>query len=207
MQGIFFVCIRENKEHWLDLYEKLSVTIDTFTECQMCKHKSTQVTSSKHIFLDFECPADGTKMNEFIEKKLNEPKIVTDWRDEDGCNIKGIGMHHNKIKSAEQTEFLIIIIQRLVNFGHGTQILRNKLALGGEATIFDSQNQRAVYKPVAVLFHIGDIDGREAFGHYKTDVLDLHGSWFRTSDDDIPRKITERNVSDQGYIYLYRKNQ
>ena len=207
MQGIFFVCIRENKEHWLDLYEKLSVTIDTFTECQMCKHKSTQVTSSKHIFLDFECPADGTKMNEFIEKKLNEPKIVTDWRDEDGCNIKGIGMHHNKIKSAEQTEFLIIIIQRLVNFGHGTQILRNKLALGGEATIFDSQNQRAVYKPVAVLFHIGDIDGREAFGHYKTDVLDLHGSWFRTSDDDIPRKISERNVSDQGYIYLYRKIQ
>ena len=159
------------------------------------------------MFLEFECPADGTNMNVFIERKLNQPMIVTDWRDEDGCNARGIGLLNNKIKSNEQTEFIIIIIQRLVNFGNGTQILRNRVALGGEANILDSQNQRAIYKPVAVLFHIGDVDGQETYGHYKTDVLDLHGSWFRTSDDDIPRKISERNVSDQGYIYLYKKIQ
>ena len=69
------------------------------------------------------------------------------------------------------------------------------------------KNQRAIYKPLAVLYHLGDVKGKDAFGHYKTDILDLNGSWFRTSDEDIPRKISERNVSDQGYIYLYRKIQ
>ena len=202
----FFVCIRENKEHWMDLFVKLSVKIETYTECKICKNRSKQATSSQHIFLEFECPADGTHMNEFIQNKLNQPESVTDWRDEDGCNKKGAGFF-DKIKSTEESEFLIIIIKRVVNFGYGQQILRNKIALGGEATISDSQNKRAIYKPVAVLFHLGDVDGQETFGHYKADILDLYSSWFRTSDADIPRKISERNVSDQGYIYLYRKTE
>ena len=55
----FFVCIRENKEHWMDLLEKLSVRIETYTECKMCKNRSKQIESSQHIFLEFECLAEG----------------------------------------------------------------------------------------------------------------------------------------------------
>ena len=55
----FFVCIRENKEHWMDLFEKLSVRIKTYTECKMCKNRSKQIESSQHIFLEFECLAEG----------------------------------------------------------------------------------------------------------------------------------------------------
>ena len=146
-------------------------------------------------------------MNKFIENQLNQPMIVSDWRDEDGCNKRGEGMLHNNLKSAEESEFLNIIIQRLVNIGSRPQILRNKVPLGGKVNIFDSQNQKAIFKPIAVLFHLGDFIGQETYGHYKTDILDLHGSWFRTSDDDIPWKFSERNVSDQGYIYLYKKIQ
>ena len=58
---------------------------------------------------------------------------------------------------------------------------------------------------LAVLFHIGDVDGHEAYGHYKADVLNQEGNWHRTSDDDLPRKISERSVSNQGYIFLYKR--
>ena len=94
-----------------------------------------------------------------------------------------------------------------VNFGHGPQILRSSLKLGGETSLFDSKNKRAIYKPIAVLYHLGGVEEKDTFEHYKTDIQDLLGNWFRTSDEDIPRKISERNVSDQGYIYIYRKIQ
>ena len=124
-----------------------------------------------------------------------------------GVTRGGNGLLFNKIKRIEETEFIIIVIKRLLNHGQGLKILKNRLTLGGEVTVSDSQDNRANFKPVAVLFHIGKVAGGETFGHYKTDVIDVHGSWFRTSDEDIPKKITERHISDQGYIFLYRKTQ
>ena len=146
-------------------------------------------------------------MSELIQIKLNQPEKVTDWRDEDGCKERGTGFLFNKYKISWRIRVLSYREKSFVNFGHGPQILRNSLKLGGETYLFDSKNKRAIYKPIAVLYHLGDVEGKNTFGHYKTDILDLHGNWFRTSDEDIPRRISERNVSDQGYIYLYRKIQ
>jgi ubiquitin C-terminal hydrolase len=157
------------------------------------------------MFLEFECPDDGTNMSQFIEHKLNQPELVSDWRDEDGCNMKGTALLFNKLKNIEECEFLIIVIKRLVNFGRGAEILRNKLPLGGDTTVTDANNQSGTYRPLAVLFHIGDVDGHEAYGHYKADVLNLEGNWHRTSDEDLPRKISEKSVSNQGYIFLYKR--
>ena len=98
----------------------------------------------------------------------------------------------NKVKDIEECDFLIIVIKRLVNFGEGPEILRNKLPLGGDTRITDANNQTGTYKPLAVLFHIGE-------------VLNLDGNWYRTSDEDVPRKISTRSVSDQGYIFLYKR--
>ena len=53
--------------------------------------------------------------------------------------------------------------------------------------------------------HIGDVQGNETSGHYKADVRNLDGNWYRTSDDMMPQKIIENDVSDQGYIFLYKK--
>ena len=55
----------------------------------MCGNKSKQTNSYFHIFLEFECPVDGTIISEFIASKLNKPETVIDWRDEDGCNKRG----------------------------------------------------------------------------------------------------------------------
>ena len=43
------------------------------------------------------------------------------------------------------------------------------------------------------------------YEHYKADVLTPEGNWFRTSDEDVPRKISQISISNQGYIFLYKK--
>jgi ubiquitin C-terminal hydrolase len=201
----FLISLKEYKEHWMDFFNLFSNKVDTYTVCQMCKNKSAQSISNEHIFLEFECPEDGTNMSQFIESKLNQPEHVTDWRDEDGCHQKGSGLLFNKVKTIEESELIIIVIKRLVNVGRGPEILRSKLPLGGDATITDSNNQTGIYRPLAVLFHIGDVEGHDTYGHYKADVLTPEGNWFRTSDEDVPRKISERSVSNQGYIFLYKR--
>ena len=66
----FFVCIREYKEHCMDIFEIFSVEIETYTECQICKNISTQKMSSRQLFLEFDCRADGINMSELIQIKL-----------------------------------------------------------------------------------------------------------------------------------------
>ena len=77
--------------------------------------------------------------------------------------------------------------------------------MGEEVQISDLQNKRAKFKPIAVIFHIGDVQDKEAYGHFKADVKNVDGNWYRTSDDMMPQKIKENDVSDQGYIFLYKK--
>ena len=60
--------------------------------------------------------------------------------------------------------------------------------------------------PIAIIHHSGNVTGNTTEGHYQADVLDSHSQqWIRTSDDDLPVKIDMRSVTDQGYIYLYKK--
>ena len=97
------------------------------------------------------------------------------------------------------------MLRRLVDNGNGPTIIRNSVPLGLEARVSDLQNKSALFRPLAVIFHIGDVEGKETYGHYKADVRNLDGNWYRTSDQMKPQKIQESEVSDQGYIYLYQK--
>ena len=71
--------------------------------------------------------------------------------------------------------------------------------------MIDTENKTATYRPLAVVFHIGDVKGQQSYGHYKADIQNIEGTWFRTSDDELPRRISQRSVSDQGYIFLYKR--
>ena len=96
-------------------------------------------------------------------------------------------------------------MQRLVDDGNGQVILRNNVPLGKEFRISDLQNQSSMFRPLAVIFHIGNVRGNETSGHYKADVRNLDGNWYRTSDQMMPQKIQAEEISDQGYIYLYQR--
>ena len=136
---------------------------------------------------------------------MNLPQIVDEWRDEEGCGLKLGGQNCTKIVNVQESEFLIIVVKRMVNYGDGPKILRNNIPLGGDVEVEDLLSQTAHYRPLAVIFHIGEVEGSTAYGHYKADIRNTNGKWYRTSDDMVPQQITEDEISEQGYIYLYQR--
>ena len=149
------------------------------------------------------CPESGTTMKNHLTQKLEEPEIIQEWHDEDGCGLRDGCFLYSKVVSMDETEFLIVVLSRLVNYGQGPMILRNSVQLGGQIQITDLQNRSANFKPLAVIFHIGDVQGQQTYGHFMADVQNLNGKWYRTSDEMMPEEIDE--VTDQGYIFLYKK--
>ena len=64
----------------------------------------------------------------------------------------------------------------------------------------------AIFSPIAIIHHTGQVTGNTTSGHYQADVLDFTSNkWIRTSDDNLPVVISETNLTDQGYIFLYKK--
>ena len=177
----------------------------SISECKRCGHRSSPAKANEYMFLEFSCPDSETKMSTYMKKRMEQPEIRFEWRDEDGCGQRSEAKYHSKIENIEETEFIIILLERLVNFGNGPTILRNNVLLDQEVQLTDIENRSSKFRPLAVIFHIGNVQGQDGYGHYKADVRNLDGNWYRTSDDMMPQKIRGDDVSDQGYIFLYQK--
>ena len=201
----FLICLIQNQIYWPDVFNTFKVRMRSFSECKRCGNRSTQDNFNEFMFLEFDCPDSGSKMSDNMNKRLKQPEIIPDWRDEGGCGQKSEAQVYRKIDNIDETEFIIIVVRRLVNYGNGPIILRNRVLVDEEVQLTDFENRSSKFRPLAVIFHIGDVQGDETSGHYKADVRNLDGNWYRTSDDMMPQKIKENDVSDQGYIFLYKK--
>ena len=201
----FLICLMQNQIYWPDVFNTFKVRMRSFSECKRCGNRSTQDNFNEFMFLEFDCPDSGSKMSDNMNKRLKQPEIIPDWRDEGGCGQKSEAQVYRKIDNIDETEFIIIVVRRLVNYGNGPIILRNRVLVDEEVQLTDFENRSSKFRPLAVIFHIGDVQGDETSGHYKADVRNLDGNWYRTSDDMMPQKIKENDVSDQGYIFLYKK--
>ena len=201
----FFVCLKQNQIHWPDVFNTFKVKMKTISECRSCRNTSSQANSDDFMFLEFSCPDSGTEMSTYLTEKMEHPEVITEWRDEEGCGQRSGALLYNKIENIGEAKFIIVMLRRLVDYGYGPTILRNSVPLGQEARLSDLQNRSSRFRPLAVIFHIGDVEGKETYGHYKADVRNQDGNWYRTSDQMMPQKIREAEVSDQGYIYLYQK--
>ena len=177
----------------------------SFSQCRRCGHRSSQANFSEFIFLEFDCPGSGSKMSTFMNERMEKPEIIPEWRDEEGCGPQSEALNYSKINNIDETEFIIVVLRRLVDFGNGPMILRNNVLVDHEVWLSDIQNRSSKFRPLSVIFHIGDVQGKDTFGHYKADVRNLDGNWYRTSDETMPQMIKEAEISDQGYIYLYQK--
>ena len=70
----------------------------------------------------------------------------------------------------------------------------------------DMKGNTGLFAPIAVIHHRGEIYGNTTCGHYQADVLDsLSNHWIRTSDDEAPIMISKEEITEEGYIFLYRK--
>ena len=203
----FFVCLSENKHHWLDVYKLFMVEYFSFTTCTLCKHVSIEDRNmSLSSFFLFECPNSGVTMSSFLGNKLGKAEAVFDWRDEDGCKKKTKGENSTRITDLSKTNYLIIIVERLVSYNGNLQILRRKVPLGEDVELQDRKGKSGLFTPFGVIHHKGEVIGNDTCGHYEADVLKKSSNqWFRTSDDMPPKKILRNDITEQGYIFLYKK--
>ena len=72
--------------------------------------------------------------------------------------------------------------------------------------LIDANGKSANFSPLSIIYHIGDVVGNTTQGHFMADVRNKNtNSWFRTSDNDPPKPITENGLTKMGYIFLYKK--
>ena len=203
----FFVCLAENKEHWLDVYLLFMANSVNSTTCSSCNNVSTPHQGiSDNIFFVLDCPREDLSMSYLIDKKMNGYETVSNWRDEDGCNKIANGENKTRLQDIDNVKFVIFVLSRLIEVDGHMQIISTKVPIGGSVLLQDEKKRFGVFKPIALIHHSGLVMGNTTRGHYQTDVLNsITGNWIRTSDDELPVEITEKNVSNQGYIFLYKK--
>ena len=83
------------------------------------------------------------------------------------------------------------------------------IRLSNQIFIFrDERGIQAIYKPIAVISHSGDLtEEGESHDHYTCDIKHLvNGLWYKTNDGKNPRRIELANVSKHGYVILYKKS-
>ena len=71
----------------------------------------------------------------------------------------------------------------------------------------DSQGCRANFQLLCVIHHTGNvISTKETSWHYCADVMNFNdGTWYRTSDSQQPVDLTDKGLTENGYIFLLKK--
>lgn len=204
----FFICLFQNRQQWPDVFNLFKLECTSFTTCSICGHVSMQDNSrTGHTFFQLECPFKMMSFSTYLEEKLSNYEKRPDWRDEDGCKRVGGGKHSTRIKDMDRVENLLIILNRLSYINGNLEINRQNVPLGIDISLKDLGGKSAVFTPIGVIHHSGVVIGNTTRGHYRADVLEKStGQWFRTSDDELPQKISRKSVTEQGYIFLYRKH-
>ena len=157
-------------------------------------------------FFIFEYPSENETMSEFIENKLNGFEEVDDWRDEDGCKKKSKGKTSTRITDVCKTENIVFILRRLISIDGNLEIVKARVPLGREILLKDVKGRTGTFAPISVIHHMGEVFNDTTRGHYQADILDKRlNQWVRTSDEEAPGIILESEITDQGYIFLYKR--
>ena len=71
----------------------------------------------------------------------------------------------------------------------------------------DEEGSQAWYSPISVIEFRGRLSRNgESRGHYICDVNDKHTrTWFRTNDNCHPIQLELSDVSQNGYVVLYKR--
>ena len=110
----FFLCIKENLENWLDVYQPFSLNMVNTIKCIGCGR--TNQIERNILNLEIDVPPNKSKLNLYVEEMLNG-FIRVDYKCEDGCNMRRGAEKRMMIKSCQETEFIIIILRRVVQEG------------------------------------------------------------------------------------------
>ena len=200
----FFLCLEANKQQWFDVYEMFKFQLQCYTKCSDCGKENLFNLPDKQFFLTLDSPDDHVSITEFVQSKFNEPERYEGWKDQSGCGRVSTCLKYSRIDSTSNIEFLILVVKRLSLDERGNLTINQKRIEITDLSLQATYGVSLKFKPIAVIYHSGNVVGKDTRGHYMADVLDFKtNQWIRTSDDDTPKAVLQ--PSNQGYIYLFKK--
>ena len=201
----YFVCLQENKQHWIDVFNMFRFRTQTLSQCSSCGHVSRNPATYEQSFIMMDAPTETISLKEIIDRRLNNPELRTEWRDEDGCKQITDCYNFTRFDHHLEFEFLTVIISRLyVNQEGNLEINRNKITPDAEIQITTADERKLNYQLIAIIHHDGHVIGDDTMGHYMADILEKDTNrWIETSDDRPPREL--ELPTDEGYIFLFKK--
>ena len=202
----FFLCLRENRLNWLDLYTFLNHNVVDVVKCSHCNRNSVGVTREQ-LYTEIDCPPDGTDLKTNVENNFHVGEEI-EYRCEHGCKTQSLSMKRTALQDARNTNFLIIILRRATHDQGRQVIVTNNVQATDNVSLTDIDGCTAIFEPISVVQHSGVLkrDGTSS-GHYTADIKNqTYQKWFRTSDNSIPQPISVKDVTKRGYVILYKNN-
>ena len=120
----FFLCLSENVQNWIDLYEFISFhTVDS-TMCLKCKH--TNQIDQRNIYVEMEVPPEGSSLSKSVEELFNESYLVEYFCE--ACKEQFQAEKRLILNCVQNTQFIILLLRRAVQGDVGNIIVGNLIS-------------------------------------------------------------------------------
>ena len=119
----FFLCLSENANCWIDLYEFLCFQTTDSTTCVQCGNRNE--TYQQSMYVDMDVPPEGSTLSNFVEKRFNDNYLV-DYTCE-ACKKKSQAEKHLALNSVDMTHFIIVVLRRSIIGDEGRMIVNNRI--------------------------------------------------------------------------------
>ena len=120
----FFICLHKNAQHWIDVYEFLSIhTVDS-TMCLQCEHRNE--INLRQIYIEMEVPPEGSTLGQLVEEQFNESYLVDYFCEV--CKKQSQAEKRLVLNSIEDTAYVIVLLRRNIQGEDGNMIVKNKIS-------------------------------------------------------------------------------
>ena len=200
----FFIALSQCRVSWIDVYTFLNFSFQGVISCSNCGWVSNQ-NIEENIYLEFDCPPNGTSLAEVVRMNLNEG-VPLRYNCRGGCGTTRC-LQKKLIQDVTASKYITIVLTRTIQLPTGRfKKITNNVSAIEEALIIDSQGNEGIFKCISILKHQGVLhqDGRSS-GHYTADVYNNSTkTWWRTSDNDRPVPLSIDHVTENGFIFMLK---
>ena len=117
----FFLCLKENLENWIDVYQLFSLNMINTTKCRSCG--KTNESEQNQLYVEIDVPPTDSRLNEYVEESLNNCCNV-DYDCKEGCHMKHGAENRSMIKSCKETDVIIVMLRRVIQDESGPILLQ-----------------------------------------------------------------------------------
>ena len=182
------------------LLNPLTIYTKTVTACNNNpNHKSSAFQNIPDYYLTVSIPRGNMQIQDVIENEFTSGQLLNDWRCT-RCNSYG-GTKIKSVQDGLEPDYLLVKLQRAELDAYGRAIKNNSDIIPPLGfTVQTDDDNIIAYSLCGVLSHLGRSLNS---GHYISEVK-RNTEWWKCNDSSIT-KTTYRNLSKQGYGFLFQK--